>query len=258
MARFESGSRIVLLVTLVTLSRLVLIVPVVVLLLGHAAWETLWALVVLNLLEMTDIADGLLARRDGMVSDLGKLLDPLVDSLSHFGLFATFVVMGFLPVWLLVVLFVRDMLVAYMRSLAAAHSRVVMARWSGKTKTGIQVAGGLAITLALVAETAAGLPEMPSAAAWFVPPVAGVVAAVAFLGAVRLRHPMLWVVAAVGAVQFGYLYWVWAARPAVFAAPVAAWVVWIVAGVTALSLLDYAWAVRDVLLAALYRRGGSR
>jgi CDP-diacylglycerol--glycerol-3-phosphate 3-phosphatidyltransferase len=248
-----SVPRVVLVVTLITVSRLALIVPVIGLLLARTAMPLLWALVVLNVLELTDIADGLVARRDGTVSDLGKLLDPLVDSLTHFALFATFVVMGLVPVWLLVVLFFRDMLVAYMRSLAASRGMVVMARWSGKTKTAVQVAGGLLVTLALVAEAGrTGAPE--DLAAWSGPPLAGVLASVGFLAAMRLWDPIFLVVALAGAAQCGYLYWVWAARPAIPAGDVASWVAYVVAAVTVLSLADYAWAVREPLIAAFERR----
>ena len=113
----------------------------------------------------TDLRGGLGAGRMGPVSSLGKLIDPLADSISRFSVFLAFTteatVRGhFWPVMMVAVVFYRDALVAYTRTIAATSGTVLAARFSGKLKAVIQ-GGGILIFLAVRAGAFVGVVPEP-------------------------------------------------------------------------------------------------
>jgi len=99
------------------------------------------AIILIAYSELTDMLDGYLARRDNIVTSLGKLLDPLSDSISRFIYFFAFGYMGLFPIWLVIVLFVRDIIVAYIRTYMSLMGIAMGARWSGKAKALVQFGG---------------------------------------------------------------------------------------------------------------------
>ena len=102
-----------------------------------ASWLVL-VLVALVLAEISDGVDGAVARRTGSTSDVGKLLDPLADSIFRFFVFLGFFAAGWIPLWMVTVFFVRDLVVAYLRVFAALQQVVLAARKSGKIKAVVQ------------------------------------------------------------------------------------------------------------------------
>jgi len=98
-------------------------------------------IIIMLLAELTDFLDGYIARKIAMTSDVGKLLDPLCDSLYRLMIFIGFVGIGWMPVWMLAIFVSRDIIVAYVRVFAALHKVVFHARLSGKIKA---VAQGVA------------------------------------------------------------------------------------------------------------------
>ena len=93
-----------------------------------------WTFGLLVLQEISDAVDGEIARRSKAVTDLGKLLDPLADTMSHIGVLLGLMWVGLVPLWLLVVVYYREAVVATLRTLAAKNGVVVAARISGKAK----------------------------------------------------------------------------------------------------------------------------
>ncbi len=96
------------------------------------------ALIVLLIAEFTDLVDGWLARRTGQISDLGKLLDPLADSIMRLLIFLGFLASGWMPLWMVAIIFARDIIISYLRTYASTRGIVLAARWSGKTKAWFQ------------------------------------------------------------------------------------------------------------------------
>jgi CDP-diacylglycerol--glycerol-3-phosphate 3-phosphatidyltransferase len=84
--------------------------------------------------EVTDVMDGIVARRTGEVSAIGKLLDPLSDSIFRMFVFLGFLTSGWMPLWMMAVFFARDILVAYLRVFSGLQNIVLAARISGKIK----------------------------------------------------------------------------------------------------------------------------
>ena len=84
--------------------------------------------------EVTDVMDGIVARRTGEVSAIGKLLDPLSDSIFRMFVFLGFLASGWMPLWMMAIFFARDILVAYLRVFSGLQDIVLAARLSGKVK----------------------------------------------------------------------------------------------------------------------------
>ena len=99
----------------------------------------LWALAVFAIASFTDFLDGYLARRDQLVTNFGKLMDPLADKCLTTAAFIYMVACGICsPVVLAVILF-REFAVAGVRMLAAETGTVIAANMWGKVKTVLQM-----------------------------------------------------------------------------------------------------------------------
>ena len=122
----------------ITASRLV-IVPVCMWLLTVGSPPALWAAFLLMIVaELSDLADGYVARYSNRVSDVGKLLDPMADGLYRGSVFIAFVLNGWMAVWMLAIIIWRDVAVSYLREIAELQSETLAARVSGKWKAVVQ------------------------------------------------------------------------------------------------------------------------
>lgn len=101
--------------------------------------------------EFSDVLDGFLARRSNQVTDLGKVLDPMADSITHISLFFSFT-QGViqLPIALVLIFFYRDFLVSTLRTLCALKGVALAARSSGKIKTILQALAAFFIVFSMV------------------------------------------------------------------------------------------------------------
>jgi CDP-diacylglycerol--glycerol-3-phosphate 3-phosphatidyltransferase len=124
-----------------------------------------WAFVLFLLAALSDLWDGYLARKYGWITDLGKLLDPLADKLLLVSTFIPFYMIshrgpewelpywGALPMWVMVVVFGRELFITLFRSWASRRDVVIAAGQSGKYKAFIQnlFSGGALLWFPLVA-----------------------------------------------------------------------------------------------------------
>lgn len=106
-----------------------------------------WACIVFTLAAITDVLDGYLARKLGVVSVLGKFLDPLADKLIVMAALVWMVPMGRIAAWVVVLLLAREISVTGLRSVAASEGVVISAGQEGKTKTALQMIGIVALVL---------------------------------------------------------------------------------------------------------------
>ena len=107
------------------------------------------ALAVFIFAALTDIADGLVARKRNQVTDFGKFMDPLADKVLTFAAMLWFVETGMMPAWLVLIVIVREFMVTGMRLVAAAKGRVIAATLSGKVKTVVTIICLIAMFLPL-------------------------------------------------------------------------------------------------------------
>lgn len=119
--------------------------------------EGIWSAIVpalwFGLASLTDMLDGMIARKYNLISDFGKFLDPLADKFLVFSALACILASerydAIAPVfvWVAVVLMLRELGVTSMRLVVASKNVVVAASFFGKAKTCTQIAGILVILL---------------------------------------------------------------------------------------------------------------
>jgi CDP-diacylglycerol--glycerol-3-phosphate 3-phosphatidyltransferase len=95
---------------------------------------------------VTDSVDGILARRQNLVTDFGKILDPIADKVLIGGALVALSILGELWWWVTIVILVREFGITIFRFIAL-RSRVIPASWAGKIKTIVQA---IAISFFLV------------------------------------------------------------------------------------------------------------
>jgi CDP-diacylglycerol--glycerol-3-phosphate 3-phosphatidyltransferase len=137
---------------LMTALRLPLAPIAVGVLLTGTVWGVVVAAILSLVLEATDLLDGWIARKYGVVSDFGKLFDPFADSFCRFTLFLGLYAIHLADLWMILVLFYRDSTVAFLRGVAASQGIVVPARQSGKIKAVIQGVGTQVCYLVLLVQ----------------------------------------------------------------------------------------------------------
>lgn len=101
---------------------------------------------------LTDWADGYYARKQGLVSNFGKLMDALTDKVFMVGLFVALLAAGILPAWalpLLLLILSREFLITGLRLVAASSGVVLAAEQSGKHKTVSQIVAAILLLLAV-------------------------------------------------------------------------------------------------------------
>lgn len=102
--------------------------------------------------ECSDAIDGFIARRFNEVTDLGKLLDPMADSIYRLSLFLTFTLppVG-IPLGLVFIFLYRDTIISTLRTICALKGFTLAARTSGKVKAVLQGLSALTILLLMLA-----------------------------------------------------------------------------------------------------------
>ena len=138
---------------LLTLSRIPIIFGVVALLYLPMTGASTVAFVLFVIGAITDWADGYVARKQGLVSSFGKLMDALTDKVFMVGLFITMVVLGELPglwsLFLLLLILSREFLITGLRLVAASSGIILAAEKSGKHKTVSQIVSAILLLLAI-------------------------------------------------------------------------------------------------------------
>lgn len=125
-----------------TLLRVVLIPVFVVLLLlegGQNSTLRIAALIVFCIASFTDFLDGQIARRNHLVTNFGKFMDPLADKLLVCSALICMIELGQLPSWYVLTVIAREFIISGFRLVAADNGIVIAASWWGKFKTTFQM-----------------------------------------------------------------------------------------------------------------------
>src|ERR1700692_3901788 len=123
----------------ITLSRLALTVLFVVSLNSSWQYGRTTALVIFLIADLTDFTDGKIARRYGIITNFGKLMDPLVDKIMLAAAFISLVPLKAVPAWAATTVVARDFLITGLRLMASAKGRILPAERLGKQKTSWQI-----------------------------------------------------------------------------------------------------------------------
>jgi len=84
---------------------------------------------------LTDILDGFIARRFNLLSDFGKLMDPLADKLTQVSIVIVLVAKALIPFWILVILIAKEIIMVSGASFLYGSNTVVSSKWFGKLAT---------------------------------------------------------------------------------------------------------------------------
>jgi len=101
--------------------------------------NTWLSLILFSLAAITDAIDGYLARKLGLVTNFGKLMDPLADKLLVSSALILFTATGILPAWAVLLLISREFYISGVRQLAVEQGLVLAASSGGKLKTIFQM-----------------------------------------------------------------------------------------------------------------------
>ncbi len=126
-------------------------IPVLIIVLARPAEgeSTNLAFLVYGLASLTDYFDGILARRNNMVTALGKLLDPLADKLLNSAALIMMIPLGKVEAWLVFLILGREITITGLRSIAATHGLVLDASRMGKNKMISQICGILFLLMTI-------------------------------------------------------------------------------------------------------------
>ena len=134
-----------------TMLRVILIPFFVFFMLSSVAGESgKWiALVIFVVASLTDTLDGYLARRDNLVTNFGKFMDPLADKLLVCSAMICLVEMGRLAAWIVIIIIGREFIISGFRLIASDNGIVIAASYWGKFKTVFQMAAVILLILDL-------------------------------------------------------------------------------------------------------------
>ena len=137
-------------VNILSFSRIIFAFISVMLLLSGDVNLILISFVIMAISEATDLIDGYVARKEEIVTDLGKILDPMSDSISRFLYFFAFAYHGLFPIWFLIIFYLRDIAVAKIRLTSSLSGFVMGARFSGKLKSAVLFVGQYLLLMSLI------------------------------------------------------------------------------------------------------------
>ncbi len=118
-----------------------LLVPVFLLFFYWTAvpYHYIWALAIFIIASLTDFFDGHIARARGLITNFGKLMDPLADKLIVTSALLVLCEKGWVPAWAVMLILAREFLVTAMRTVAIGSGEVIAANIWGKAKTMVQM-----------------------------------------------------------------------------------------------------------------------
>lgn len=159
-----------------TLARLVLTAIFVAVVSIHSLPERYSiGLILFIIAAFTDFLDGYIARKHNLVTNFGKLMDPLADKVLMCSAFVLLTRHGQLPAWIVIAMLAREFLVTGLRLLATSQGAVLAADSLGKLKTVLQIVTIIYLLMFLASEEAMfGWSAFIFDWKWTSPPIAGV------------------------------------------------------------------------------------
>ena len=93
------------------------------------------ALILFTISALTDIADGFIARKFNLISNFGKLMDPLADKLTQIATLTSLVIKEIIPIWILIIVISKEFIMICGASFLYGKDVVVYSKWYGKLST---------------------------------------------------------------------------------------------------------------------------
>ena len=122
-----------------SVARMALIPVMVALMYPNNLICNLLAAAVFGAAAFTDYLDGHIARKEGIVTDFGKFIDPVADKLLNLSAMIMLIHLGLMPAWMVIVILARELCVDGLRMVAVGNGKVIAAGKLGKIKTVSQI-----------------------------------------------------------------------------------------------------------------------
>lgn len=103
-------------------------------------WAKVVSLIIFILAALSDFFDGRIAQKKNMVTDFGKLMDPIADKILVLAAFTAFVQMQLIDAWMFVIIVSREIMITSLRLFALNKGKILSAAKAGKHKTISQMA----------------------------------------------------------------------------------------------------------------------
>ena len=117
---------------ILTIVRFILI-PFIIKALVHD--DYLLTFILLTVSGLTDVLDGTIARKFNLITNFGKLVDPLADKLTQISILTTLALKNIIPIWMIIVLFIKEFIMIAGASFLYGKELVVSSKWYGKLAT---------------------------------------------------------------------------------------------------------------------------
>lgn len=126
------------------------------------------ATLVFVIASFTDYLDGYLARKHGLVTTFGKLMDPLADKILTISALVCFLELDvrFLSAWMVVIIIARELIVTGIRLIALDENKVIAASWWGKSKTVSQMIAIIILMLDRIVPLDIGMISITGISVW--------------------------------------------------------------------------------------------
>ena len=110
-----------------------LLIPVIVISIFNG--DYIIAFIFFTVSGITDIADGFIARKFNLISNFGKLMDPLADKLTQIATIASLTLKDIIPIWILAIVLLKELIMIAGASFLYGKDVVVYSKWYGKLAT---------------------------------------------------------------------------------------------------------------------------
>ncbi|KAA0259583.1 CDP-diacylglycerol--glycerol-3-phosphate 3-phosphatidyltransferase [Deferribacter autotrophicus] len=123
----------------ITFFRLLIIPVFLIFLFINKPYSNIVAAIIFIVASLSDFIDGYIARKYDLVTNLGKIADPVADKILVASAMVALVELQRIPSWVVIVILAREFAVGALRNFASTNGVIIPAGWSGKIKTTIQL-----------------------------------------------------------------------------------------------------------------------
>jgi CDP-diacylglycerol---glycerol-3-phosphate 3-phosphatidyltransferase len=130
-----------------TILRIILALVCIYLILLNTLNSLIAALIIFGIAALTDYFDGQIARRHNLITNLGKLLDPIADKILIIGVFLAFLELDLINFWIVMIIILREFVITGLRLIALKQNKVLAAEAYGKHKMISQIVAIIVILI---------------------------------------------------------------------------------------------------------------
>jgi len=123
----------------ITLFRVVCVPVIMILLYQDTQFTDILSLILFIISSLSDFLDGYIARKYNLITDFGKIVDPVADKIAITSIMLVLIQLGRLDAWIVAVIVSRDLLIEGLRNMASSKGMIIPAGQWGKIKTAVHM-----------------------------------------------------------------------------------------------------------------------